>query len=123
MKRLSDDVILNIVALRLKGETHTQISDKTGVSTSTISKYLYGFKKSSHGGVMKERASACSHIIYSGLRGYMVKNGMSVKELSKKCGISYGVLNNSLSGKARLSKGTIDAILNKTGKKYEELFK
>lgn len=100
-------------ALREAGYTYRTIGEEMGV-TKQRAQQLVRYTPSSGLHLHALRA-----IPYKGLREWMIANGVSVVELSRRCGS--GVERAVKGGGCR--KETIDAILRVTGLDYETCFK
>ncbi len=60
---------------------------------------------------------------YPAVEKYMIMHNLSLREFSKKCGISSSVMCRFLQGKTDIRKSNIDKILIETKMSYEILFK
>ncbi len=60
---------------------------------------------------------------YPAIEKYMVTHNLSLRELSRKCGVSSSAMCRLLQGKTDIRKSSIDKILSETGMDYETCFK
>lgn len=61
-------------------------------------------------------------MIYPAIEEYMIKNNLSLRRFSEKCGVPSSVMCRTLNGKTEPTKSTIDKILSETGMIYEQCF-
>jgi hypothetical protein len=100
-------------ALRAAGLSYKEIGEKMGVTRQRamqLVRYIPGDYL---------HVSALRAIPYKGLREWMLKNGVSIYELGKRCGVH---VERAVKGEG-CQKYTIDAILQVTGLDYETCFK
>lgn len=62
-------------------------------------------------------------IIYPNIELYMIKNNLSLRQFSEKCGICPSTMSRILRGKVDVHKSNIDKILIETGMSCEVCFK
>lgn len=60
---------------------------------------------------------------YPVIEKYMIDHNLSLREFSRRCGISSSTMCRFLQGKTDIMKSNIDKILMETGLNYEQCFK
>lgn len=103
-----------ILAMRQKGMTFEEIGNILCVTRQAVHQALNY--------VDKERfyEQPIMKVKYVGLRNWLMKNRVSLKELGRRCDKTG--FSKSLIGDCEPSKSAIDAILGVTGMTYEECF-
>lgn len=99
--------------LHEKGMTYEEIGDLFGITKQAAQ------QAASAGDGM--HVTTIQGIKYVGLRNWMLKNRVGIRELSRRCGVAS--LSKTLTGNVSPRKNTIDAVLSVTGLTYEECFR
>lgn len=118
-RRVSPDVCKRVYDRWLGGATQRQIGEEFGLSYDQVHQIVTLMNR---GGV--DDGYGPREVRHEGLRKYLARNGLSVRQLAKGCGIPEPTIYNALCEERENgpSKRVIDAILAYTGLKYEEAF-
>lgn len=107
---------LEACSMRFDGVSLQEIADHFGVTKEYIRKITPKVETKS---VYRTKSGKC---IYTNILGWMQKNRVCAKKLSKMIGVSTCTVSNMLKGKVNTTKNTIDKVLEVTGMTYEEAF-
>ncbi len=116
---MTNEQILEMVSMRLKGASVREIKEKTGASDKDIKDYIpralaYAKHSATDGAIGK--------IVYPALRDWMVAHNYTMTNAAKLGKMTVSSFENALYGGNSL-KENIDKILAVTGLTYEQAFK
>lgn len=116
---MTNEQILEMVSMRLKGASVREIKQKTGASDKDIKDYIPRALAYSKNARVDE---AIGKIVYPAIRDWMVAHNYSFHYAEKLMKMNGGVLATVLYG-GNTKKDKIDKILAVTGQTYEQAFK
>lgn len=111
--KMSNEKKLEIVKMRIEGETLQSIADKFGVSRQHIDRAIRGILSDS--GKYKKRK-------YKNITNWLQKNEMTSNELAKLLYITANSVSNKLNGKSDFTLWEVKKIIEITGMSFEEAF-
>lgn len=113
--RWSEDELITMCSLRVKGYSLQEIGDKFGITRERVRKILSEPARSARASTIK--------CVYPAISDYFKRNRIGTYQFASRTGITYATLYNTLTGRTNPNKRVIDKILSETGLTYEEAFR